>query len=162
MFLWPRIELTVSIGTSLDCNIVVAGLLSVDFYPLVVIEVSHDIFLSDCAYLKSSIPWRCRTGTYPSRVPAWRSSAFRPSAFFRMTLDFIPASTISATYCLILCHKEPDFRWSRIGNAIQVSIGVFMAFRGVYTPIKKSFNCLYLSNHLPRSSVFQESSTFVE
>lgn len=70
-------------------------------------------------------------------------------------LDFIPASTISATYCLILCHKEPDFRWSRIGNVTQASIDVFMVFRGVYTPIKNPL-IVCISNHLPRSSVFQE------
>lgn len=70
-------------------------------------------------------------------------------------LDFIPASTISATYCLILCYKEPDFRWSRIGNVTQASIDVFMVFRGVYTPIKNPL-IVCISNHLPRSSVFQE------
>lgn len=61
----------------------------------------------------------------------------------------------SGLRCLILCHKEPDFRWSRIGNAIQVSIDVFMVFRGVYTPIKNPL-IVCISNHLPRSSVFQE------
>ena len=43
-----------SIGTPLDRNIVVAGLLSVDFYPLVVIEVSHDIFLFQIAHIRKA------------------------------------------------------------------------------------------------------------
>ena len=38
----------------------------------------------------------------------------------------------------------------------QASIDVFMVFRGVYTPIKNPL-IVCISNHLPRSSVFQET-----
>lgn len=49
----------------------------------------------------------------------------------------------------------PNSRWSRIGNAAQASIGVFMVFRGVYTPFKIPL-IICISNHLPHSSVYQE------
>ena len=48
----------------------------------------------------------------------------------------------------------PNSRWSRIGNAAQASIGIFMVFRGVHTLFKIPL-IICISNHLPRSSVYQ-------
>ena len=49
----------------------------------------------------------------------------------------------------------PNSRWSRIGNAAQASIGVFIVFHGVHAPVKIPL-IICISNHLLRSSVFQE------
>lgn len=49
----------------------------------------------------------------------------------------------------------PNSRWSRIGNAAQASIGLFMVFHGVHAPVKIPL-IICISNHLPRSSVYQE------
>ncbi|WP_291535248.1 type II toxin-antitoxin system RelE/ParE family toxin [Bacteroides sp.] len=54
----------------------------------------------------------------------------------------------------------PKFRWSRLDNAAQASIGIFMVFRGVHAPFKNPL-IICISNHLPRSSIYQEKVVFL-